>query len=115
MKQSLYHRYNICIKKENCYFLKKLNNFPTLKIILSLFLIATVLNIAFPPIVSEEIKAAVITLIKDILTLVMFAIDIASTAPSPPETIPHISPTISLHILDILTLFLISLIVSLAP
>ena len=41
--------------------------------------------------------------------------DIAITAPKPPEIIPQTSPTISLHILDILFLFLSILIASLAP
>ena len=89
--------------------------FPTLKTIISLFLTAIFFPIALPPtiileIIDDTTNAEIVG-----LTFNLLAIKIAIIAPILPETIPHISPIISLQKLAILLEFLINLILSLEP
>ena len=95
--------------------LRKCFILPTTNIILSAFEIAILLNIAFPPTVIEDIREDIITDITVLLIPVVVDKDIAKTAPSPPDMIPHTSPITSLQIVEILLLFFIKVIVSLAP
>ena len=80
---------------------------------LSLFFVATILPTALKPIVRADIIEVTI-----IVVIVMFKSNVLhiftiSNAPKVPDTIPHTSPTTSLHIEDTFVLFFIKKIDSL--
>ena len=97
------------------FILRLAKTLPTKNDILSLFLVAILLQIALPPTVKLDIKAVSKTDMMLKLILVELLMDIAKTAPIEPLIIPQISLITSLQILEILLEFLSKPIVSLPP
>ena len=93
----------------------KSKNLAKLYNISLLLLIATLLNIAFPPIVK---LAIILVTINELINIGILNIDETPTdmlAPTAPDIIPHISPITSLQTLLVLLACLINLIHSFEP